>query len=124
MLVRPNGKQRGTQRHALPDDLIGLLGRVCQRGVQGRLVAAGRQAAALQRGRGARVPCRVHGQQQLAVALDKVRAQRLVPARQEGERALQRARVQLAAQAHGLHHVVCRAVGLHLVQRQHLLLVG
>ncbi len=47
-----------------------------------------------------------------------------MPPRQERERALQRGRADLAAQAPGVAHVVGRAIRLQLVQHQHLLLVG
>jgi len=124
VLSRRDGYERRAQRHTRRHQAVRLVDDVVDHPRQPARVAARRQAYALQARRRLRVVGRHDRLQHDAPALHEARAQHLMAPRQERERALQRRRADLAAQAAGVAHVVGRAVRLHLVQHQHLLLVG
>ncbi len=115
--------QHHAQRHLLhqPEGPVGLAVDQCARCALSALSA---HAVPLQHGQRARVLSRQHRLQQAPVALQQPCAQDLVPGRQGTQRGLQRARIQRPAQAQRLRHVVGGAVGVHVVQRNHLRLVG
>jgi len=115
--------QHHAQRHLLhqPEGPVGLAVDQCARCALSALSA---HAVPLQHGQRARVLSRQHRLQQAPVALQQPCAQDLVPGRQGAQRGLQRARIQRPAQAQRLRHVVGGAVGVHVVQRNHLRLVG
>jgi len=115
--------QHHAQRHLLhqPEGPVGL---PVDQLVRCALAALAAHAVPLQRGQRARVLSRQHRLQDAPVALQQPRAQDLVPGRQRSQRGLQRAHIQGPAQAQRLRHVVGGAVGVHVVQCNHLRLVG
>ncbi len=108
--------QHHAQRHLLhqPEGPAGL---PVDQGLHCTLAAARSHAAPHQRGQRARVLDR-------QVALQQPRAQDLMPGCQGVQRGLQRIRIQGPAQAQRLRQVVGGAVRVHLVQHDHLRLVG